>query len=76
MPSLANSSAAKCASLIILPKETIVTSVPSLLISATPNGIVYSPSGTSPLSPYICSDSMKITGSLSRIADFNKPLAS
>ena len=39
-------------------------------------GIVYSPSGTSPLSPYICSLSMKITGSSSRIADFNKPLAS
>ena len=54
----------------------MVTSVPSLFISATPNGIVYSPSGTSPLSPYICSDSMKITGSLSLIAAFNNPLAS
>ena len=31
---------------MIFPKETIVTSVPSLLISATPIGMVYSPSGT------------------------------
>ena len=39
-------------------------------------GSVYSPSGTSPLSPYICSDSIKITGSSSLIADFSKPFAS
>jgi hypothetical protein len=45
-------------------------------MSATPIGIIYSPSGTSPLSPYICSDSIKITGSLSRIAAFKSPLAS
>ena len=64
------------ASFIIFPKDTIVTSVPSRFTSARPIGIVYSPSGTSPLSPYICSDSMKITGSLSRIADFKSPLAS
>src|SRR5690606_35200818 len=31
---------------------------------------------TSPLSPYICSLSIKITGSSSRIADFKSPLAS
>src|SRR5690606_34593812 len=41
-----------------------------------PKGIVYSPSGVSPLSPYICSDSIKITGSSSLMADFSKPLAS
>ena len=45
-------------------------------MSATPIGIIYSPSGISILSPYICSDSINITGSSSRIAAFNKPLAS
>ena len=45
-------------------------------MSATPIGIIYSPSGISHLSPYICSLSIKITGSLSRIADFKRPLAS
>src|SRR5690606_7498966 len=39
-------------------------------------GMVYSSSGTSPLSPYICSDSIKITGSLSLMADLSNPLAS
>ena len=76
IPSFSRASAALNASLIILPKETTVTSVPFLLISATPIGSTYSPSGTSPLSPYICSDSIKITGSSSRIAAFNNPLAS
>src|SRR5690554_7104842 len=58
---------------MILPKETIVTSFPFLFTSANPIGIRYSPSGISPLSPYIFSDSKKTTGSSSRIADFNKP---
>src|SRR6188768_4144664 len=39
-------------------------------------GTRYSPSGTIPFSPYICSLSMKITGSLSRMELFNKPFAS
>ena len=76
IPSFSNSSAALYASLIIFPKDTMVTSVPSRLISATPIGMTYSPSGTSPLSPYICSLSIKITGSSSRIADFKSPFAS
>ena len=76
IPSFANSSAANKAVFMIFPKETNVTSVPSRLISATPIGIMYSPSGTIPLSPYIFSDSMNTTGSLSRIAAFNKPFAS
>ena len=71
-----NSSAALYASLIIFPNDTIVMSDPLLLTSATPIGIMYSPSGISILSPYICSDSIKITGSSSRIAAFNNPLAS
>ena len=61
---------------MILPNDTIVTSFPGILTSAFPNGMRYSSSGTSPLSPYICSDSIKIIGSLSLIADFNNPLAS
>src|SRR5690606_19854975 len=76
IPSLANSSAASKATFMIFPKETMVTSLPSFTTLAEPSGVKYSPSGTSPLSPYICSDSIKITGSSSRIADFNKPFAS
>src|ERR1019366_6525923 len=76
IPSFFNSIAAPKACLIILPNDTMVTSLPSRLISATPIGIRYSPSGTSPLSAYICSLSIKITGSLSRIADFKSPFAS
>ena len=76
MPSLANSSAAANATFMILPNDTIVTSVPGRLMSATPIGSTYSPSGTSPLSPYICSDSIKMTGSSSRIAALSRPLAS
>ena len=64
------------ASFKIFPKETRVISFPERFTSATPMGRVYSPSGTSPLSPYICSDSIKITGSSSLIADFSKPFAS
>src|SRR5258706_209526 len=74
--SFANSSAAFKAIFIILPKETIVTSVPVFFISATPMGITYSPSGTWPLSPYICSLSMNMTGSSSLMADFKRPFAS
>ena len=76
IPSSDKTAAALYASFIILPKETIVTSVPSRFISATPKGIKYSPSGTSALSPYICSLSINITGSLSRIALFKSPFAS
>ncbi len=45
-------------------------------VAALPIGMIYSPSGTSPLSPYITSLSMNITGSSSRMAAFNKPFAS
>src|SRR5690606_14650133 len=76
MLSLANSSAAAKATLVIFPKVAMVTSVPERLMSAWPIGIRYSSAGTSPLSPYINSDSMKITGSLSRMDDFNNPFAS
>ena len=76
MFSFCSKSATSYATLIILPKETIVTSEPFRLISATPIGIIYSPSGTSPLSPYIFSDSKKTTGSLSRIAALRRPFAS
>ena len=76
IPSLANSSAAASATFMILPNDTMVTSVPARLMSATPMGRMKSPSGTSPLSPYICSDSIKMTGSWSRIAALSKPLAS
>ena len=62
--------------LMILPKVTMVTSVPLRTTFATPIGMMYSPSGTSPLSPYIFSDSKKTTGSLSRMAAFKSPFAS
>jgi len=61
---------------MIFPNDTIVTSLPGRFISATPIGIIYSPSGISPLSPYIFSDSKKTTGSLSLMAAFNNPFAS
>ena len=48
MPSSASSSAAWSASSTWVWMPTTVTSVPSRFTSATPNGIVYSPSGTSP----------------------------
>src|SRR3569832_1866409 len=54
----------------------MVTSVPLRLTSATPIGIKYSLSGTSPFIPYICSLSIKITGSLSRMALFKRPITS
>ena len=74
--SFASSSAAPSATFIILLKETIVTSVPSLATFALPIGIIYSPSGTSPLSPYINSLSIKTTGSSSLMADLRSPFAS
>src|SRR5919205_1082868 len=55
---------------------TTVTSLPLRLISATPSGTVYSPVGTGPLVKYSALCSRKMTGLSSRIADFNKPLAS
>ncbi len=61
---------------MILPNDTKVTSVPARLMSAEPIGIRYSSVGTAPLSPYINSDSIKMTGSLSRMEVFNSPLAS
>ena len=76
MPSFANSSAAPNATFIILLNDTIVTSFPVLFTKAFPIGNKYSSSGTSPLSPYITSLSINITGSSSRIALFNNPLAS
>ena len=76
MLSFDNSSAAFKATFIILPNDTMVTSRPARFTSATPIGMRYSPSGTMPLSPYICSLSMKITGSLSRMDVFNNPFAS
>ena len=76
IPSFANSSAAPSATFIILLKDTIVTSFPSLFTKHLPIGKTYSPSGTSPFSPYITSLSIKTTGSSSLIAAFNKPLAS
>jgi len=76
IPSSFNLSTAIWACFNIFPNETRVTSLPGTLISAFPIGIKYYSSGTSPLSPYICSDSIKMTGSLSLIADFNKPFAS
>ena len=57
-------------------QDTRVTSFPSFFTSPTPKGMVYSPSGISPLSPYITSLSMKITGFSSRMAVFRSPLAS
>ena len=76
IPSFFKLSAAAYASLIIFPKDTIVTSEPVIFTSATPIGRMYSSSGTSPLSPYICSLSINITGSSSLIAAFKRPLAS
>src|SRR4051812_40271914 len=58
------------------PHAITVQSLPGRLMSALPNGIKKSPSGTSPLLPYIDSFSKKITGSSSRIAVFNNPFAS
>src|SRR5438445_107569 len=55
---------------------TIVMSLPARLMSATPNGIVYSSTGTGPLSLYIILSSKNTTGLSSRIAVFRRPLAS
>ena len=52
-------------------------SLPLFLTSAFPIGIVYSSSGTSPLtSRYVLLCSKKTTGSSSLMAVFNRPLAS
>ena len=53
-----------------------VTWDPERLMSPTPRGIRYSSSGTSPFIPYIISLSRKITGLLSRMAAFKRPLPS
>ena len=53
-----------------------VTSLPSRLMSATPKGIRYSSSGTSARAPNTVRSSQKMTGSSSRMAVFNNPLAS
>ena len=50
MPRAANSSAAASEACTIELVATIVTSSPACLMLATPSGIVYSPSGTSPTS--------------------------
>jgi hypothetical protein len=55
---------------------TMVTSRPSRLISATPNGIVYSSCGTGPFTRYIILSSKMTTGLSSRMAVFMRPLAS
>ena len=74
--SLSNSAASK-ANFNPIPKLTIVTSFPLLLIRAFPIGTVKLLSiGTSKLSPYRISFSKKITGLGSLIEDFNNPLAS
>src|SRR5215831_1029107 len=76
MPSLSSSAAALRQSLTVLDQHSKVTSVPSRLMSATPMGMVYSWSGTSPLSASMISDSRNITGSSQRMADLSSPLAS
>ena len=54
-----------------------MTSVPSRRMTALPSGIRKSgSSGTSPLTAYSVSASMKMTGLSSRMADFSSPLAS
>ena len=70
--------AAESAVWTMLPIATTVTSLPSLLITASPSGIVYSSTGTSPFNPLRVNAkfSKKITGLSSLIADFNNPLAS
>jgi hypothetical protein len=45
-------------------------------MSASPIGMRYSSSGTSPFTEYMTSLSKKMTGLSSRIADLSRPLAS
>src|SRR5258708_3010189 len=66
-------SSAICTMLLV---ATSVMSVPSRFTSATPNGMVYSSSGTAPFSLYIILSSKKTTGLSSRIAVLSSPLAS
>jgi hypothetical protein len=75
-PSSARRSAASSATYTIELVATIVTSSPSRFTSATPKGIVYSPSGTGPLAANIILSSKKTTGLSSLIAVFRRPLAS
>src|SRR5207247_10872022 len=74
IPSLASSIAALRHSLTHLLQQTMVMSSPSFLMSASPMGSVYSPSGTSPLSASMISDSRNMTGSSQRMAVFKSPL--
>ncbi|MNN93068.1 hypothetical protein D3C81_2114450 [compost metagenome] len=72
-----SSSAAFTAVCTIAPYASTVTSVPSRTTLALPMGTVYSPSGTSPRKPrYSFRCSITNTGSLSRMALINSPLAS
>ena len=75
-PSLVSVSAAVRASCTREATATTVTSVPAHLTSATPNGIRYSSSGTSPLVPQSIPSSKLITGSSSRTAVFSRPFMS
>ena len=53
---------------------TSVMSLPARLMSATPNGMVYSSLGTGPLSWYIILSSKKTTGLSSRMARLEQAL--
>ena len=76
MPTAARISAALRETCTMLLVATSVMSFPCRLISATPNGIVYSSSGTGPFSWYINLSSKRTTGLSSRIAVLSNPLAS
>src|SRR5439155_6909737 len=76
IPSLPSSISALRQSFTHLLQQTMVMSSPSFLMSATPMGSVYSPSGTSPLSASMTSDSRNMTGSSQRMALLSRPLAS
>ncbi len=76
IPSFDNISAAFNALWTMRPVATTVTSLPSLLISATPRGMGSLVSGTSPFILYKTLCSTKTTGLSSRIADIIRPKAS
>ncbi len=76
MPSRSKSLAASRAVLTIAKVAIKVTSAPSLFTSATPNGIVYSSSGTGPRILYSSLCSRNITGFPSLTAVLNNPFPS
>src|SRR5205814_1511559 len=76
IPSFSSSVAASMATISMRECAQIVMCSPGRFTSFLSSGTRCSPSGTSPLTAYVPSFSMNITGLSSRIADFNMPLAS